>query len=1099
MAITIRFDYDHSVEQPTLILATRSGRLLHQLPIYEASFKDTFNDGSEFQFSVNKNDCVTADGKIDLKFWRDIKDLKLAYCKEYDKWYELRVETNENDMTIKTVSAKSLGKAELSQITVYSLEANTESDIARDDYSPTVIYDADHPERSLINRLLNKAPHYSVGHVDESIAGLQRTFSFDKRVIDDCFADVAEEIGCLVEYDCKMSVDGHGISREVNVYDLESVCRSCGKRGNFFAACDSCGSTDIKLGYGEDTNVFVDSENLADLITYSTDTDQVKNCFRLAAGDDLMTATVANCNPNGSEYIWYISDEVREDMSEDLASRLDEYDALYDYYQDEYVFEPDSDTLTAYNEIISKYSSSNPDLKPIDGGITGYAALMQAYYDTIDLDVYLSNKMMPSVAIEDTTAAKEAATLENGIATVAVSDISKCSTTTVASAVLSMAKTYIDKRYDVKIASGEYAGQQWTGSLSVSNKYDEDDAAVANITATVTDDFESQTKQKIDAVLRNAAKDNYGVDALFSLDDDAFKAKIAEYGLSGLRSLLEICTSVVNVLIGQGVSDANEAISASGLYTDLYLPYYNKLGFLQDEIAVREGEILAVSGGGGLQAQIEKARQDIHDALDFQSFIGDDLWKELASYRREDVYENNNYISDGLTTEELFANAAEFLEIAQKEIYKSATQQHVISSNLKNLLVMEEFHPIVKSFAVGNWIRVKIDGDVYRLRLLDYQFDYHNPENMQVTFSDVRKGIGTVDDLVSIFKQANSMATVFNAVAHQAGNGNKGAAYIFDWLERGLDLTSTKIVNAADNQDIVYDRNGLVAREYSPFLDDYDDKQVKVINRGVYVTDDGWKTATTGIGEFVYWNPITKAWETDFGVIAKKLVASLMLSEEVMVYNQNNTINLGDGGIVVTTEAESNDENGIAFTIQRHIVDEDGEHYEPIFSVNNDGRLVLDGSFNVRTSSGESSAFNTWLDSFGDLESKYKDEIPSIRESITQLKTENDNFSIQIAELRDSDIDVDHVITSTGYRFDSDGLAIRKSGGEIQNLIDNTGMYVNRYSGDTAEKILVANNEGVEAINIKAKQFLIIGEHARFESFSDGTDTKRTACFYIGG
>ena len=85
--------------------------------------------------------------------------------------------------------------------------------------------------------------------------------------------------------------------------------------------------------------------------------------------------------------------------------------------------------------------------------------------------------------------------------------------------------------------------------------------------------------------------------------------------------------------------------------------------------------------------------------------------------------------------------------------------------------------------------------------------------------------------------------------------------------------------------------------------------------------------------------------------------------------------------------------------------------------------------------------------------------------------------------------------TETGYTFGADGLNIHKRGEEMTNLIDNTGMYISR----SGENVLVANNEGVNAINLTARQYLIIGTNSRLEDYSNGTDTKRTACFYIGG
>lgn len=86
---------------------------------------------------------------------------------------------------------------------------------------------------------------------------------------------------------------------------------------------------------------------------------------------------------------------------------------------------------------------------------------------------------------------------------------------------------------------------------------------------------------------------------------------------------------------------------------------------------------------------------------------------------------------------------------------------------------------------------------------------------------------------------------------------------------------------------------------------------------------------------------------------------------------------------------------------------------------------------------------------------------------------------------------IDSIETSTGYTFDKDGLNIHKDGEEMHNTLDNTGMYVRRNN----ENVLVANNDGVNAINLTARQYLIIGNNARFEDYSNN----RTACFYIGG
>lgn len=111
--------------------------------------------------------------------------------------------------------------------------------------------------------------------------------------------------------------------------------------------------------------------------------------------------------------------------------------------------------------------------------------------------------------------------------------------------------------------------------------------------------------------------------------------------------------------------------------------------------------------------------------------------------------------------------------------------------------------------------------------------------------------------------------------------------------------------------------------------------------------------------------------------------------------------------------------------------------------------------------------------------------------SEVELKLDADDVSIVIQQELGN---VDQVVTKTGYVFGADGLNISKSGSEIENKIDHSGMYVTK-SGDD---VLVANNKGVEATDLHAKTYLKIGKNdgrSRFEDY--GID--RTACFWIGG
>lgn len=121
------------------------------------------------------------------------------------------------------------------------------------------------------------------------------------------------------------------------------------------------------------------------------------------------------------------------------------------------------------------------------------------------------------------------------------------------------------------------------------------------------------------------------------------------------------------------------------------------------------------------------------------------------------------------------------------------------------------------------------------------------------------------------------------------------------------------------------------------------------------------------------------------------------------------------------------------------------------------------------------------------------EELEAVNEEIVTIKTESGDLAITLQSIVDNG--TTKVVTKIGYTFDDSGLHIQKSGSEIKNTIDDTGMYVTR-SGET---MLKANADGVEATDLKARNYLIVGEHSRLEDYSNGIDTKRTAVFWIDG
>ena len=946
MSMKINFDTTNNPEMPTLILSHKDGRKIGQLVAENIVVRGSMINPSEISFNIRK----FLNGEENI-YWDKIVDLKLLWYKEADLWFEIRVRIDEADETIKNISCTQLGQAELSQIKLYDTEINTENDIARDDYLiPTVLYNMDHPEASLLDRIMEKAKHYSIIHVDKTIANIQRIFTFDDISIYDAFQKIAEEINCLFVFHSNSDKNGR-IQRTISVYDLESNCNKCGYRGEFITICPECGSSDINDGYGEDTTIFVTADELGEDLQFTTDVDAVKNCFKLIAGDDLMTATIRNCNPNGTDYIWYISEDMKKDMSKELVGKLESYDILLNTYQNDYVANTDLSILEQYNKLVEKYRAYNEDLKSISSPIKGYPALMTAVYNTIDLSLFLESTLMPDIKMSDTNATEQAALLTaKALSPVSVANVSYISLATANSVVLSIAKIIIDSRYRVKVNNSSLENRLWTGNFIITNYSDEEDTVISpTISIEINDDYEGFVQQKLDKAIKDKNTDNLSITGLFKLEYNLFCEELKKYCLNSLTSFHDACQACIDILIEQGVADsATWSGSDPNLYVDLYTPYYQKLKAIESELKIRQDEINLIDGvydldgvlvQSGLYTCLNDIKEEIQKELDFQNYLGNVLWLEFCAYRRDDKYSNDNYISDGLSNIEIFEKALEFIKVAKNELYKSAELQHSISSSLKNLLVIKKFEPLVKYFKTGNWIRVLIDDNIYKLRLLEYEIDFDNLDSLSVEFSDVLKTSSGEVDQKAVIDKIVSISSSYSSVQRQANQGSKGNKIIEQWNASGLDATTTKIIGGADNQTQTWDSHGMLFRKYNSITDTYDDIQSKIINSTYAITNDNWKTTKTAIGNFYYRDPITQELKNAYGINGEVIIGKLMIGEGLGIYNSNGSLTFDDNGFNVTngTNTVSIDPNNISIF---NIKNESGN----VLSFDDDGNLIITGN-----------------------------------------------------------------------------------------------------------------------------------------------------------
>lgn len=820
----IRFDTSNKAELPTFVLATKSGQKIGLLTnVQGVTFKNSV-ETPEMALKVYRGD-----GDNLTPYWDDINMYKLLYVPEMDTYFSIACDIQESpDGILKALTLTRLAEAELSLIKVYGLQINTEQAIIMPDYDPehpVVLYRSDPnlKSSSLLHKIFSYAPHYTIGYVADSVKNIQRTFEFNGNSITDVLKTVADEESVIFDFSC-----GDTANRVVNVYDALTSCNVCGFRGHFTGTCPNCGSSNVNEGFGENTGILVSKDVLGTNLTITRNPDAIANCYHVSGGDDLMTDTIRMCNPNGG-YVWAFSDEMKDEMSSGLKTALNAYEALYDDYQSDHVFDISSLPLSDYNALITKYRALDPDVTiETISSITGYSELIKAYYEAIDFGEYLNHSLLPSVANSGTTAAEVVA----GLTTATMSPVSLLNTDVMSlaqasTAVVNYAKILSDPLYNIQVVEQELqrllGGYKWVGVLSATNYYDKmDTAKTGTLEIIINADIANYAQNSVMQTLLNRSQGISAIVAMYSMTTFELEDALQYYSYHMLQDINDCFVKAVEMLTSIGADDpTNHA------YT-VYQATQSKLTIVSTELALRETEVKIVDFKDLSTCMTAKLWDMITAAITtmkIENNLTSAQWIELNAFRREMDYSNDNYvstsfrrkfdytdsnfISDSLTNAELIKRAYEFILQAEYKIRENSTYSYSISTSLRNLLVIDEFAGLRNSFKVGNWMRIIDDnGRLYKLRLIDYEIDFDKLEELSVNFSDISLDHDTSDRLRKFMSKTQIIVGNFNKTTNQAQT---------NLVNKGSDITgnytySDAYTAGSSNQNVEILNNNVVTR-----------------------------------------------------------------------------------------------------------------------------------------------------------------------------------------------------------------------------------------------------------------------------------------------
>lgn len=960
----ILFNSQGLIETPTLLLQHKNFETIGNGGVTNVSgltYKSNFNDANEVSFKIHK---FNNEKKHPL--WDSMVDFKIIYIPQLHERFEISVTTSEEDPNdvSKSITGTSLCEAELSQITLRNVQINTETDMTNllyDENFPTILYrdpeEYDSAENqkiwtkskydylkdktaypteesvivrkksilkhaSLLHCVLEKAPHYSISYVADTLKKLKTVheFTFDGTDILSALKDtIADDFHCAFMFNSE--------NRTISVLDLYSTCNNCGYRGDYMDECPECGSNNITNKYGEDTNILINSTNLTTQITLDSNSDSLKNCFYITGADDAINAAIANVNPNGTQYIYYFSNETLADMPTELQSKLRSYNTLYDEINTTREYNFKADRVAEYNKVINyintKFASMSKDdqdkieYPTLTSPLVGYPAVTSAWYSAMDVYYFLNDSMMPVIDVDGMGLDDSITAIQDGLKDlggVAVTGIKTITQSAVKGSVDALVKTFFSASYyDMDITDGSLSDydsstgkRTWSGTITLTShsQMDENNQYLTKSVKITTDVIESTEKyieQKITRMTNRADDIKDKQITSIKLAEDKFKEQLGYYSLTELNNLKKEFEACRDIAVDGFTDESVDVQYNNSELKDKYVNFYSgRIVDIQDEIKTRESQIEAVNAIYNTEkstGEIQDIVNSVKAELDLRNYLGEELYMLWYSYRREDDYSNDNYSSTGLDDVTLIKRATELVEAAQKELYKAGNLQYSLSATMGNLLALDEFKPIKDKFEVGNFIKVGIDDKVYSLRLMSYETDFDSIQDMPVEFSTVEKVYTGYSDVQSVLDSSRSMATSYSSVKDQVDKSKKATDTVNDWADNGINGDNTQFANSSE-QTILINKNGILGRSYDDQLDEFSLKQFKLVNNGMYFTKDGWQSIETGIGRFTY-RDINGNLVEDYGIIAKTVVGNLIIGKELQIYNEDKSIVIDENGLTI--------------------------------------------------------------------------------------------------------------------------------------------------------------------------------------------------------
>ena len=877
-----------SYTKPHLFLCETDKTKICELQTIEMSGTFKFNAYNELQFSIGRTYTNIITGKTEVNpFYDKIEALRLVYLSGFG-YFEIQEPEIVSDgiEEKKNVTAYGL-EYSLAQKYIDGMYVNTGDNNSIEviqgggvSLRPIPLYDEINTNLSLLHIVLEKVYGWTIGHVDESLKTMTRTFEVDRASVYDFITqDICDKFNCFVVFDTienkinlyaeslisKFIADGQTskfvlstpyseiVSVTVGGYPTTDYTYDPGTGVLTFGTTPEKGDMIEVVDGSQDqwkTDVYVSFENLAQEAQINYSADDIKTVLTVKGADDLGIHEVNMGIPYIVDLSYYYSVDW---MGQELYDAYTAYLQKCNNSQLEYKQNAES-ALDIKNRIY--YEENRLSL--------GYTLAMNVVSTTVGT-YYVRGGSDPNYYYTEVSLPEEF----NANSTYYTLHTCNLNEDKVALLYDALNEYYMSE--DEKILSG----------------FDD-----------LKEDFAFMSTNTIDSLL-----DALSVAGSLSDKDEAVNSFLDEmWEQLGRTALLSLYYSPYVKL-----KETNDEAGWSHPENENYMSYHVTTLFvssIEKESAARD---IIIKEYNNQYSEIQNANNKIANSVlmdvFFENYYIDKgcsdleakqkamkLLVRISPFLREDEYVDDNFVETNSDTIEMILETKQaLLECGRIELAKICEPKLSFSMDMANIFALREFDPIIHQFQLGNLINVVLRPDyIKRARLLSVNINFDD-------FSDFSCEFG---ELTSLKTQSSIHADLLSAalvagksVASNASYWSKGAdlaTSTYQKIQQGL-LDATSGIYSSD-QGVIIDKQGIkLTKVIDADTGEVSPAQAWMRNNTILLSDDGFKTAKVGLGEF------TIGSRKFYGILSDAMLAGYIESSEIV----GGTINIGNGTFMV--------------------------------------------------------------------------------------------------------------------------------------------------------------------------------------------------------